>query len=321
MKKDKIEKTIAIAVNFGVVGSYFVEIPKVTIQVKSLVLFFVVAFTIAWFIAPDKSENPTKSDVPKESAGSAKINESRQLNFGKIMFLVIIVAVGFLFGMSLFRPLTQKPPTNDDTNTSLAVPEKLPEVGDVIRFGAYEQDCNQENGKEAIEWLVLDTDGEKVFLVSEKALDCQPYHSERVDVTWERCSLRQWLNGSFYDSAFNTEEQELIISTEVVAERNPKCATPAGENTSDKIFLLSIDETLKYLPKDSKRMCNPTPYAISKGAYINNDTGGSWWWLRTPGNSSKDAASVNSDGCIDYDDGTVTSEKGTVRPAMWIYWK
>lgn len=68
-------------------------------------------------------------------------------------------------------------------------------------------------------------------------------------------------------------------------------------------------------------MCNPTPYAIPKGANINNDTGGSWWWFRAPGNCSKDTASVNSDGSIDYDDGTVTLEKGTVRPAMWIYWK
>ena len=46
-------------------------------------------------------------------------------------------------------------------------------VGDTITFGTYEQDNNTSNGKEAIEWTVLDKNGMSVLLISKQALDCQ----------------------------------------------------------------------------------------------------------------------------------------------------
>lgn len=46
-------------------------------------------------------------------------------------------------------------------------------VGDIIKFGVYEQDNNTDNGEEEIEWLVLEVSGGKALVVSNKAIDCQ----------------------------------------------------------------------------------------------------------------------------------------------------
>ena len=74
-------------------------------------------------------------------------------------------------------------------------------VGKTIKFGSYEQDNNTSNGKEAIEWLVLDVQGNKVFLVSRYNLDVQPYNKTSGSVTWEKCTLRTWLNNDFLNHA------------------------------------------------------------------------------------------------------------------------
>ena len=62
--------------------------------------------------------------------------------------------------------------TNDD---AVAVFETLTE-GEEVEFGRYEQDNVLENGKEAIEWLVVDVQPEKALLVSQYGLDCKPYN-------------------------------------------------------------------------------------------------------------------------------------------------
>jgi len=49
-------------------------------------------------------------------------------------------------------------------------------VGDYITFGAYEQDYNTSNGKEAIEWLVLEKKNNRLLVISRYALDCKRYN-------------------------------------------------------------------------------------------------------------------------------------------------
>ena len=83
-------------------------------------------------------------------------------------------------------------------------------VGDIIKFGHYEQDGNTSYGKEEIEWEVLKVESDRVLVVSKYALDCKPYNTEYTDVTWETCSLRQWLNSTFLNTAFSAEEQKKI---------------------------------------------------------------------------------------------------------------
>ena len=82
------------------------------------------------------------------------------------------------------------------------------EVGGYISFGHYEQDNDLENGKEAIEWLVLAKEGDRILVISKYALDCQPYNAVLEKVTWETCTLRKWLNDDFLYTAFSEEEQK-----------------------------------------------------------------------------------------------------------------
>lgn len=197
-------------------------------------------------------------------------------------------------------------------------------VGDTITFGAYEQDNNTSNGKEAIEWTVLDKDGMSLLLISKQALDCQQYNTSYTDVTWESCSLRKWMNGTFLNKAFNAEEQAQIQNTTVSADKNPEYNTNPGNATTDKVFLLSINEVEKYFNSDEARKCAPTAYAKAQGAYtsdIYKTASGAatcWWWLRSPGDHQTYAASVNDDGSVDYYGNLVNYAHDAVRPALWI---
>jgi len=183
-------------------------------------------------------------------------------------------------------------------------------VGSTIKFGFYEQDNNTSNGKEEIEWKVLAVDGNKALVISQYALDCQKYNSTYTDTTWEKCSLRTWLNGTFYNAAFGSDHQKMIASSTVTADKNPSYSTSPGNNTTDKVFLLSITEVNKYFSSDSARQCQGTAYCYAQG--------NCWWWLRSPGDYSGDAARVNDDGSVDRSGYYVGSVLGAVRPALWI---
>lgn len=193
-------------------------------------------------------------------------------------------------------------------------------VGDNIFFGSYEQDGDTSNGKEDIEWLVLAKENGKLLVISKYALDCQPYNSSDTDTTWEECSLRAWMNDDFLNNAFSADEQSKIVATNVSADKNPKYSTDPGNATTDKIFLLSFKEAEKYFSSDSARQCKPTEYAIANGAYVNDNNGDCWWWLRSPGTNQGSAASVSIYGSVGYisDHVSVTSDGVCVRPALWI---
>ena len=201
---------------------------------------------------------------------------------------------------------------------------KNAKVGDIVSFGAYEQDNDMSNGKEDIEWIVLAKENGKAFVISKYALDCQQYNSDCTDVTWETCSLRTWMNGTFMNNAFSAEEQEKIATTNVNADKKPECSTNPGNATSDKVFLLSIAEGEKYFMTDESRMCAPTAYAMAQGAHTsdrNKTASGEaacWWWLRSPGNCRNRAVYVNNDGSVSYYGDYVDLHLDCVRPALWI---
>ena len=197
-------------------------------------------------------------------------------------------------------------------------------VGDTYTFGAYEQDNSTSNGKEAIEWTVLDKDGMSLLLISKQALDCQQYNTSYTDVTWESCSLRKWMNGTFLNKAFNAEEQAQIQNTTVSADKNPEYNTNPGNATTDKVFLLSINEVEKYFNSDEARKCAPTAYAKAQGAYTSDSyktaSGAAtcWWLLRSPGSTQINSANVHSDGSVYCYGNYVHPDYDAVRPALWI---
>ena len=191
------------------------------------------------------------------------------------------------------------------------------EVGDTVVFGSYEQDGNTANGTEAIEWVALAKEGDKILLVSRYALDCQPYNTSWTSVTWEDCTLRSWLNGPFLSPAFTEDEQALIDEARVTNADNGKYSTPGGNPTVDKVFLLSVDEAEKYFSSDGDRVCTATAHAKDQGVSTGSNDG-CCWRLRSPGRDSDHAAYVYSDGSIFANGRIVGLDSSAVRPALWV---
>ncbi len=185
---------------------------------------------------------------------------------------------------------------------------------DSIAFGRYFQEYSDQ--PEPIEWKVLMRENSRMLVISKYSLDCQPYDTYSRGVTWETSSLRKWLNETFINTAFSSEEQGIIISSTVNADWNPKYNTSPGINTIDKVFLLSIAEVQKYFSSDELRKCVPTYYAIEHG--IDSFDSTCWWWLRSPGDRTKCAAGVNTYGSVYWSGDNVHEVGNGVRPAMWI---
>ena len=223
-----------------------------------------------------------------------------------------------------------------------ASPKKLSKsikVGDTVYFGRYEQDGNDDNGKEKIEWQVLEKKGNKALLISKKFLDLKPYNKECVDITWEKSTIRKWLNKIFINAAFNGKDKKKISITTVENKDNEEYGTRGGNTTKDKAFLLSIDEAYKYYKTDKEREANITEYALGELKRIGLEKG--WWeseqeinarwekhqsrygwtfgyWLRSPGGHQDYAADVSDVGRV-YESGYfVDFDNHGVRPALWV---
>jgi hypothetical protein len=173
-------------------------------------------------------------------------------------------------------------------------------VGDMIQIGGFD-------------WLVLAVEDGKALVLSDKVMEVRPYHSPGGDITWENCDLREFLNGSFYNSTFNDQEKALIIETELVNADNPERGTAGGNNTRDKVFLLSLDEVNKYMGDDAH--INIRNAKIAKNLATDSD---SPWWLRSPGRGSHNAASVYYDGHVIVAGYNVDLGSAGVRPALWL---
>lgn len=177
--------------------------------------------------------------------------------------------------------------------------------GSRVFFGYYEQDNNPLNGREPILWRVLEVGEDSLLLLSEYGLICKNYHDIFENVTWETSTLRAWLNGAFLDAAFTNKERNAIEKTLVSNPDNEIYKTEGGNDTTDKVFLLSYDEAQNneygfqsgVSNKSKSRQMRLTEYALQDG-YINKDNGNTCWWLRSPGITPQYAAYVFTVGSI-----------------------
>ena len=183
--------------------------------------------------------------------------------------------------------------------------------GDSISFGRYWQK-SWADGLQPIEWLVLDNEHENgVLLISKYILDVKPCVINDIngkEVTWETSSMRSWLNGlgasenfteidfrddNFMKTAFNAEEMECIATVlnhtnDFEEQGQPKYTVSGGNDTNDKVFLLSIEEAVSFYKTVEERMAYCTPYARFKSVPIDpktcvDDSCVSPWTLRSPG--------------------------------------
>lgn len=226
-------------------------------------------------------------------------------------------------------------------------------AGTIVSFGNYEQDNDFKNGKEPIEWIVLEVRDGKAFLVSRYVLDAQMYSYWQPTATWYACELREWLNTEFYETAFTKKEREKVQLTHNVNEDNAKYGTDGGKDTEDYVFLLSVSETKHYFNEvfpqfilefvenrtNKAWAARPTKYAYAKGAYSAHglsvkglyeyEEDNTEYFLRTPGKEARLASMVqpwlvvNEYGMnktLTYvkRDGELIEVLGGVRPALWV---
>ena len=165
------------------------------------------------------------------------------------------------------------------------------DIGDYVRFG----------GNGGCSWKVLEKKDGQALLYRKQGLDDNPkppFHENDEAVTWETCTLRQWLNTKFLDRQFNEQEQQAIMLSEVPAENNEIYGTDGGNVTRDKIFILSSSEYESY------KELLPVTEAAS--------------WLRTPGNDSNTMSIVNRYRTVLEYGYVVTSTHFTIKPVLWV---
>ena len=194
----------------------------------------------------------------------------------------------------------------------------VPKVGDTVTIGSYEQDNNTENGKEPLEWIVLDVQGDKAMLLTKYCIDQVVFYPQHVPMYWGKSDLRAWMNGDFFKETFTPAEQANILTT-TVKNDNPHGVKGAGEDTLDKIYLLSKSEVLHFFPEQADRVAYPTEYAKTKGITLSKTTGSCRWWTRSPGARVYDFCGMRLDGRISsYGMQDVDWPTNTMRPVMWV---
>ena len=193
-------------------------------------------------------------------------------------------------------------------------------VGDIITFGNYWQGKDKSAGKQPVEWQVLDVKDGKALVISKYGLINHIYNNydeEWMDVTWETCTLRKWLNDTFIKDIFSAEEMKAVMLSDVSADKNLSSNRNQGNDTKDKLFLLSIKEVEQYFVSDEERLCKLTEYAVNNGAYENNHGYGRWW-LRSAGEDCYNATYVFDDGSVLFYGSDVDDDDSSVRPAFWL---
>ena len=252
--------------------------------------------------AADKALSTARADV---SSLQNRINESALTGYGEYNYNQALRVL--ITKPRVFRLVSKKQPQMVSSYQGFVT----------IEFGRYPQASKNENA--LIEWLVLKNDGSKALLISKYALDCQQYNTSDRNVTWETCTLRKWLNGAFFNNAFSVDEQKQILSTTVT----PDYSTDPGNNTKDRVFLLSIAEAEKYFGSDSTRQCQGTVYCYAQGAYKARN-GNCWWWLRSLSSphsfnfDNRYAFYVFSHGKVSREGSSADYDRIAVRPALWI---
>ena len=184
---------------------------------------------------------------------------------------------------------------------------------DVITFGKHLQNGEE---PEPIEWIVLRVENGLALVISYEGFLVAPYHKTSAFVSWEDCSLRQWLNDSFYNNTFTNEEKGRIVRHLNNNLKNPVYNTPGGNDTTDYIFLLSIEEANQLFPRKELRLLLGSA-RVNKILSIEEDEPAPWW-LRSPGVFANSAAEVSRFGTVNERGDLVNKKNNVVRPAFWL---
>ncbi len=164
-----------------------------------------------------------------------------------------------------------------------------------------------------LEWVVLDRVGDKALLISKLIIENEVFDTS-TNVNYSNSYIRNFVNTIVYDKYFNDEEKSIILDTMI-------------DNTSNKLFILSKEDFVKYFGSNLKNNRKATTYITNELRMSRNNITiankpGSWYhgnssyWLRdTLGNGN--AMYVGYSGRLNTDGDIITINDG-IRPAVWI---
>ena len=142
---------------------------------------------------------------------------------------------------------------------------------------------------EPIKWDILESKNEGVYsLISSVLLDAHRY--DDFSNNYKDSEIREWLNGTFYDTAFSLNDS--FVQT-VTVDNSASTTDSSGngyvcEDTQDKVYLLSYQDykNTDYFPEDAKDCkTKTTDWARANGAYYGTDSPylyNGWYWSRSP---------------------------------------
>ena len=268
--------------------------------------------------SPEKEKvsiTPEKEGIP-DNRGKEETKKIKKKNDYFPIIIGILILLG-IAGAFAYNKSVSKKGTTAKVESSSQKKDKNPDykIGETIEFGNYPQ---EEDGTEKpIEWIVMKNEGNQVLLLSKYVLDAKPYNEELEEVTWETSDIRQWLNNEFYTTAFNKTEKAKIQTSLIKNEDNSEYGTSGGNDTEDKVFLLSEKEAETLFSNDEEKIAKATEYAEKSVVYVNEEKA-VLWWLRAPGNRSDYAAVVDGYGWVDRSGDYVFHSYDGVRPALHL---
>lgn len=164
------------------------------------------------------------------------------------------------------------------------------EVGNVVTFGDYHG---------PIIWRVISKNNNQYLLMSEYAIDVNPFDFNRVSNDWKHSSLREWMNNEFYEMAFSTDEKSMILSRD------------------DKVSILSKDEYDSL--NDEVKIAKPTQNALRKK--VKSSEQGADYWIRFVQSDDDQYAytvRVNESGIPELALNNITNNYIGIRPVVLV---
>lgn len=177
--------------------------------------------------------------------------------------------------------------------------------GMTIKIGRFEQDNDLTNGAEEIEWDVIKYENGKYFVISKYILTAMRFSEDGKKKSWSDSTLRRWMNGEFFETAFSEEERKYIQDTYI-----------KSESTTDKIFCISYGNLVSDIVDRRVKFGLPTEYALSKGIKSN---GIPIYYTEDENKVTYDFFMISGKCGSANSAGMALPEKiGGVRPAMWV---
>lgn len=198
-----------------------------------------------------ESRTVTTTAREREGAGDTKKGKGKWIALGVLVLIVAFIVCYNIEATRYYIACAEATIGLDDL--ALQSYEKLGQYKDSEARELVLEKKNIVNTKKGAavsfgncQWRVVSKQEDKVLLARNEVLTNVAFHERKEDVTWEKCTLRQYLNGTFLDKTFSEEEKKAIIMTPLVNEDNVQYGTKGGKETADKVFILSESEVKKY---------------------------------------------------------------------------